>query len=287
VNVVSSRFSWELDKVFVFGVLNLTPDSFSDGGAHSTTDAALAHARAMIADGADVIDVGGESTRPRGSVYGDGYRTLDASEEVARIADVVRSLEALGTPFSIDTTKPEVARFALSHGAVVVNDTSNGASDELLREVASSGAGLVLMHNRGRGEIDGDAVRYGDVTADVIAELSEATDRSLRAGVPESAIAWDPGLGFAKSADDSLQVLAELSRIVEIGYPVYVGASRKSFLAAHTARGGLRQGPNRRLGASVAACLYAAERGARAVRVHDVEESVQALALARLLWRPS
>ena len=274
-----ARFSWDQDSVLVFGVLNLTPDSFSDGGLYASADRALARARAMLDQGADLIDVGGESTRPKGAVYGEGYVTLSAAEEIARIADVVGALEAESLRFAIDTTKPEVARFALEHGAEVVNDTSCGASPALLAEVASSGAALVLMHNRGRGEVSGAG--YRDLLAEVVAELGDATERALAAGVDESCIAWDPGLGFAKSAEDSLRLLAELSRIVEIGYPVYVGASRKSFLAAHTVRTNQRPEPTGRLGASVAACLLAAQAGARAVRVHDVEESAQALALDR------
>lgn len=262
-------------------MLNLTPDSFSDGGAHDSSGAALVFARRLVADGADVVDVGGESTRPAGATYGPGYVTLSAEDEIARIADVVRALGGEGIPFSIDTTKPAVARFALEHGASVVNDTSAGADSELLRVVAEHGAAYVLMHNRGRGNVSGDNVRYGDVVQDVVDELARATDGALAEGVPESAIAWDPGLGFAKTAEQSLRLLTELPRIVEIGYPVFVGASRKSFLAANTARAGMVPGPMDRLGASVAACLLAAQAGAAAVRVHDVRESAQALALLR------
>ncbi len=274
-----NRFSWD-GGPRVFGVLNLTPDSFSDGGAYERTDVALARARAMLAEGADVLDVGGESTRPRGLTYGEGYRELDPDEEIARVAPVLRALASeSGVRISIDTTKPAVARFALELGAAVVNDTSNGRDPELLRAVAEAGAGLVLMHNRGRGEVAGDNVRYGDVLSEVVDELAAATDRALAAGVAEANLAWDPGLGFAKTADQSLDLLRALPRIVEIGYPVFVGASRKSFLAAHAARAIERPGPNERLGASVAACLHAVASGAQAVRVHDVRESVQAIAL--------
>lgn len=270
------RFSWAKTPR-VFGVLNLTPDSFSDGGAYASAQAAIERARAILAEGADVIDVGGESTRPRGKVYGEGYRELSPEDEIARIADVLEGLRREDLPFSIDTTKHAVARFALEHGAVVVNDTRCGLDDDLIRETASAGAGLVLMHNRGHGEVEGDNVRYQDVVADVVAELSAATDKALALGIREELVAWDPGLGFAKTPDQSMKLLRNLSRIVEIGYPVYVGASRKSFLAAHTVRAGRWPEPFERLGASVAACLLAVESGATAVRVHDVRESVQAL----------
>lgn len=285
MNRPESRFSWDGDQVLVFGVLNLTPDSFSDGGVHPDAESALSHARRMMEEGADLIDVGGESTRPRGSVYGDGYRTLSADEEIDRIAPVVSRLRAQGIPFAIDTTKAEVARFALERGAKVVNDTSNGRDPALLAAAAENGAGLVLMHNRGRGEVDGEGAGYADVTSEVIDELSDATERALEAGVPAASIAWDPGLGFAKTAEESMRILGMLPRIVEIGYPVYVGASRKSFLAAFAARAGARPGPDRRLGASVAACLVAADAGARAVRVHDVHDSVQALAIRAAVGR--
>lgn len=276
------RYSWTPGPR-VFGVLNLTPDSFSDGGAYGDAAAALARARAMLEEGADVVDVGGESTRPRGGVYGEGYRELAPDEEIARIAPVVEGLRREAIPFSIDTTKAAVARYALERGAVVVNDTRCGHDEELVRATGLAGAGLVLMHNRGHGEVEGDNVRYGDLVADVVDELSRATDRALALGVPESSIAWDPGLGFAKTADQSMILLRSLPRIVEIGYPVYVGASRKSFLAAHTARAGRRPEPSQRLGASVAACLFAVQAGAAAVRVHDVRESVQALDLLAAL----
>lgn len=265
-------------------MLNLTPDSFSDGGAHDSSGAALVFARRLVADGADVVDVGGESTRPAGATYGPGYVTLSAEDEIARIADVVRALGGEGIPFSIDTTKPAVARFALEHGASVVNDTSAGADSELLRVVAEHGAAYVLMHNRGRGNVSGDNVRYGDVVQDVVDELARATDGALAEGVPESAIAWDPGLGFAKTAEQSLRLLTELPRIVEIGYPVFVGASRKSFLAKTVALPGeAAPGPLDRLAAGLVAHVACVERGAAIVRTHDVAATKQALAMAHAL----
>lgn len=263
----------------LFGVLNVTPDSFSDGGRYLAPEAALARARALRTEGADVVDVGAESTRPRGAAYGEGYRTLSADEEWVRLAPVVAPLVAGGVSVSVDTSKGTVAARALEAGASFVNDTQNGADASLLAAVAAHRAGLVLMHNRGRGEIEGDNVRYGDVVADVIGELSAATDRALAAGVPDACIAWDPGLGFAKTAEQSLVLLRGLPRLVEIGYPVMVGASRKSFLAARPLRVAERPGPESRLGASVAACLLAAQAGASMIRVHDVHDSAIALDL--------
>lgn len=264
-------------------MLNLTPDSFSDGGAYADDGDAIVRAQEMVDQGADVIDIGGESTRPRGATYGAGYATLSPTEEIARISGAVRLLAREAIAFSIDTTKTEVARFALEHGARVVNDTSCGANPDLLCVAAEHRAGLVLMHNRGRGDVSADNVRYGDVVRDVISELASATERALSLGVDAHLIAWDPGLGFAKTPEQSLRLLAELPRIVEIGYPVFVGASRKSFLAVHVAQAGRVPDPSERLGASVAACVLAVQAGAHAVRVHDVRESAQALSLLRAM----
>lgn len=261
----------------VWGVLNVTPDSFSDGGRFLDPYAALRHAEHMVAQGAAVIDVGGESTRPASAAYGDGSQPVTAEEELQRVVPVIERLaQNLAAKISVDTTKAEVAKAALDAGAHIVNDVSGGASSALLDEVAKRGAELVLMHNRRRGQVDDENTRYADVTQDVRRELGLALLRARRAGVDRVWI--DPGIGFAKTAAQSATVLRELQVLVDTGHPVLVGASRKSFLGALAPLpDGSRPGPGARLGASVAAALSAAAAGARAVRVHDVLETWQAL----------
>lgn len=268
----------------VWGVLNVTPDSFSDGGRFLDVEAAVAHGLALAAAGADVIDVGGESTRPRGATYGDGYADVPADEERARVVPVIARLVAAGIVVSIDTVKAEVAEAALAAGARYVNDVSMGRSERLLEVCARHGAELVLMHNRGRGEVREPFTVYADVVADVRAELLAAVDRACRFGVPRERVWLDPGLGFAKSAAQSGALLAATNTFVATGLPVLIGASRKSFLAALTTHEGTAIAPpTERLGGSIAAAVLAALAGARAVRVHDVAQTRQALALVGAL----
>lgn len=270
--------------LLVFGVLNVTPDSFSDGGRFLDAGAAIAHGLRLVEDGADVVDVGGESTRPGGATYGEGYADVDASEEARRVVPVVRALAMQGVRVSVDTTKAEVARAALEAGASIVNDTACGASDALVDAVAAHGAELVLMHNRGRGEARGENVVYGDVVADVAATLVASAERAIARGVRRERIWLDPGLGFAKTAAQSLRLHAALPSFVALGYPVLLGASRKSFLGAASARAGAPPpGPDARLGATIASALAGARAGVRGVRVHDVFEVVQALRVSSAL----
>lgn len=267
----------------VWGVLNVTPDSFSDGGRFLDVDAAVAHGIALAAAGADVIDVGGESTRPRGATYGEGYQDVSAEEERTRVVPVIERLVAAGLVVSVDTVKAEVAEAAIAVGARYVNDVSMGRSERLLEVCARSGVELVLMHNRGRGEVREPFTVYGDVIADVRAELLAAVERACAFGVARERIWLDPGLGFAKTAAQSGALLAATTTFVATGLPVLVGASRKSFLAALTTAEGPVAPPTERLGGSIAAAVIAALAGARAVRVHDVAPTRQALGLVGAL----
>lgn len=260
----------------VWAVLNVTPDSFSDGGLHLHPDAAVAFGRRALREGATVVDVGGESSRPAGKTYGQGFVPVAEAEEIRRVVPVVRALSSEGATVSIDTVKPGVARAALEAGARIVNDVSGGGSSALLEEVAAAGAELVLMHNRGAGEVAGDNVEYGDVVEDVRRELLAAVARAVAVGVPAGRIWLDPGIGFAKTAAQSLALLAAIDRLVDTGHRVLVGPSRKSFI---TLLSGPAE-PDERVGGTAAAVTIAVLGGAHAVRVHDVAIMAQAVRIA-------
>ena len=261
------------------GVLNVTPDSFSDGGRYAESDEARRRIDELLAAGADIIDIGGESTRP-------GSSPVAPAEQIERIRHpLVHAARERHAVVSVDTTSPAVARFALSEGASVVNDVSCLADDELARVVAENGASLVIMHARGsmsrmRGysEAPGDA--YVDVVTDVAREWEKARDRAMQAGLARSDIAFDPGLGYMKNASHSLELLRRLREFSSLGATIVVGPSRKSFIAKATSTGAA---PMERLGGTIAACLAAADGGAHVVRVHDVAEVKQALSFRRAL----
>jgi dihydropteroate synthase len=267
------------DSVLLMGVLNRTPDSFSDGGEFLEEEAALERVRAMIAEGAEIVDVGAESTRP-------GSTPVPASEQLTRIGGVVRAAAALGVIVSIDTTLPEVAERALDDGAAVVNSTSLDPAAELGELAARHGAALVLMHSRGpMAEMQGFSLyaddAYGDVVADVAREWHEAARRALARGLPREDLILDPGLGFAKNARHSIELCARLDELCALGFPVLVGPSRKSFVArAAAAPGEPLAPPGDRLGGTIAATLACAEKGAAIARVHDVGPVRQALRVA-------
>jgi dihydropteroate synthase len=255
----------------LMGILNRTPDSFSDGGRYLDDAAAMARIEAMIAEGAGLVDVGAESTRP-------GSSPVSAVEQLDRIGDVVRAASARGVCVSVDTTLPEVAERALRDGAQVVNSVSLAAARELGALCAAHGASLVLMHSRGAmGEMKGFSAYpedgYRDVVADVAREWSAAAAEAMRAGLPREDLLLDPGLGFFKSQAHSLELLARLDELCRLGFSVLVGASRKSFLDRAAP-------PGERLGGSLSAALAAVERGAAVLRVHDVAATRQALALS-------
>jgi dihydropteroate synthase len=254
------------------GVLNVTPDSFSDGGRYADRAAAVAHGVAMRADGAGLVDVGGESTRP-------GAERVDPAAEIARVVPVIRELAAEGVPMSIDTTRAAVAAEALEAGATVVNDVSGGLADPAMAKVvAAAGCPWVLMHWRGHSRQMQQLATYGDVVAEVRAELSQRVEEALAAGVAAERIIVDPGLGFAKRAEHNWQLSAHLDEIISLGYPVLFAASRKSYL------GRLLAGPDgeprpvdQREAATLATTVLAVEAGVWGVRVHDVRGSVDAI----------
>ncbi len=260
------------------GVVNVTPDSFSDGGAFLDPAAAIEHGRNLVAAGAALLDVGGESTRP-------GADPVDAATELARVLPVVRAL-ALETPVpvSVDTTKAAVAAAALEAGAVLVNDVSGGAADpDMLRVVADAGAAFVAMHMRGTPRTMVDSARYDDVVGEVGAELRARVDAALDAGVDPAALLADPGIGFAKTAEHNVSVLRALPAIaVRVGMPVLVGTSRKSFLGRLL---GAADSPAARDDATLATTVWCFEQGAAVVRVHDVAGSRRAVELLEVLER--
>jgi dihydropteroate synthase len=262
----------------VVGVLNVTPDSFSDGGRFTALDDALAHGLAMRAAGADLIDVGGESTRP-------GAQRVDAAEETRRVLPVLRELAAAGVPCSVDTYRAGVAEAALEAGAVVVNDVSGGLGDPAMPAVvAAAGCPWILMHWRGHSATMQQLATYDDVVKDVRAELLARVDAALAAGVAESRLVIDPGLGFAKTAAHNWALLAGLHSLVELRLPVLVAASRKSFLGALLADAdGTPRPLDRREGANTAITAHCAAAGVWGVRVHEVQPAVDAaLAVAAI-----
>ena len=256
-----------MNRPLVMGIVNVTPDSFSDGGRGP--DAAIAHARRLIAEGADILDIGGESTRP-------GAAPVPEAEEIDRVLPVITAIAAeSGVRLSIDTMKPAVARAAVAAGATMWNDvTALGFSPDSPAVAAELGCEVVLMHMRGTPTTMTAQARYGDLPAEDEAELAARVEAALAAGVVRSKIWLDPGLGFAKTADHSLMQLRHLDRFTDLGFPVLLGASRKSFLKAVDPTA-LRA--EDRLGGSIAVALVGARAGVAAVRVHDVRETVQAL----------
>lgn len=257
----------------VMGVLNVTDDSFSDGGLFLDRDRALEHAHAMVAAGASIVDVGGESTRP-------GAVRVDPAVETARVVPVVRELAAAGVTVSIDTMHAAVARAALEHGAEIVNDVSGGRADpNMAALLAEAGVPWMLMHWRSvRADDPHDVPAYTDVVAEVRAELLRSVDAAVSAGVDPANIIIDPGLGFAKTAQHNWQLLRALPEFVGTGIPVLVGASRKRFLGALLAGpDGTARPPAGRETATAVVSVLAAQCGAWGVRVHDVQASVDAL----------
>lgn len=273
----------------LWGVINVTPDSFSDGGRYLDPDAAIAHGRALLEHGADVLDIGGESSRPAGQTYGDGFEAVSPAEEIRRVVPVIEALAGeLRARVSIDTVKPEVAAAALAAGAGIVNDVRCAEDPGLAEAAAAAGAEYVIMHNRGRGEVRPPNTDYDDLVQDVLDELLRAAERVVRAGVPRAAVWLDPGLGFAKTAPQSAALLSSLGRFRKTGYRVVVGPSRKSFIAELAPnRGGELPGAGDRLGGTAAAVAICAAAGVDAVRVHDVYAMSQLLRFAEAARRSS
>jgi dihydropteroate synthase len=265
----------DLSRYSVIGIVNVTPDSFSDGGRFAGTDAAVAHGRELARAGAAIIDVGGESTRP-------GAGPVAEAEELRRVVPVVAALAADGLRVSIDTTKAAVAAAALDAGAVMVNDISGGAREPaILRVVAEAGAAYVAMHMRGTPQTMLDAAIYDDVVAEAGAELRARVDAALEAGIAPESILADPGIGFAKDAEQSRALLRSLPLLAAaVGMPLLIGASRKSVLAPLVG-----DDLAARDDGTLAVSVWAFVNGAAAVRVHDVESSQRAVALLEVLAR--
>ncbi|MGH2723489.1 MAG: dihydropteroate synthase [Actinomycetota bacterium] len=254
-------------RTLVMGILNVTPDSFSDGGRFFDPEAAVARGMRMVAEGADVLDVGGESTRP-------GSDQVAAAEERDRVVPIVKRLAAeVSVPVSIDTRKAEVAAAALEVGATIVNDVTAGRDPAMFGVVRDSGAGLVLMHMKGEPKTMQEDPRYEDVVAEVRDYLRDRAAAAEAAGIAPDRLCVDPGLGFSKATPHSLRLMKENAVLAELGYPVLVGPSRKSFIG--DALGGLTL--DRRLAGTMGAVAYLAANGAHIVRVHDVREHVELL----------
>jgi dihydropteroate synthase len=253
----------------VMGIVNVTPDSFSDGGRFLDADAAIAHGRELAAEGASILDIGGESTRP-------GAEPVSADEEIARVVPVIAALAGNGAQLSIDTTKAAVAKRALEAGATIVNDVAALRFDpELAGVTADAGATCVLMHMLGEPRTMQHDPKYDEVVSDVKAFLEARLAYAIGEGIPEDHVWLDPGIGFGKTLEHNLELIARLDEIVAIGRPVVFGASRKSFLGKLTGRQ-----VDERLAGTIAANIIAYERGARVFRVHDVAPTVDALQVA-------
>jgi len=270
-SLTTPRSPWaglELSRPRIMGVVNVTPDSFSDGGAHLDPGAATAHGLALAAAGADLVDVGGESTRP-------GAEATDEIEERRRVVPVVKALSAQGVPVSIDSRRAGVMAAALDAGARVLNDVTALEGDGSLDLAARAGVPVILMHMRGTPRTMQQDARYDDLLLDVFDYLAARIAACRAAGIAPDRIAIDPGLGFAKTADHNLTILSHLTLFHGLGHPLVVGASRKSFIGRLAAGAPAAE----RLGGSLAAALHGVARGAQLVRVHDVRETAQALTI--------
>ena len=271
----------QLDRTLVIGVLNVTPDSFSDGGRFNETEIAISHALQMIEDGADVIDIGGESTRP-------GSERISVQAELDRVLPVIAGLVDSGIAISIDTMRAEVASAAIAAGACMVNDVSGGKSDpEMLHYVSTLDTPYILMHWRGPSNIMNTLTDYNDVVADVTAEISEQVDVAIAAGIARERIAIDPGIGFAKTVDQNWPILKHLDVLEELGLPILMGASRKKFLGELLAKDGVARESDERESATTAISTLMAARGLWAVRVHDVKPSSDAVAVVDRIAKTS
>jgi dihydropteroate synthase len=258
-----------LGRPAVMGVLNVTPDSFSDGGRFLDPSIAIEQSQRMVAAGADVLDIGAESTRPYG-----GAVPVPIEEEIRRLAPVLPSAVALGVPVSIDTMKAKVAAWALASGAAIVNDVWGLQRDgDLARVVAEHGVPVIIMHNRQAADPS------IDIMADIAAFFSRSLDIAAGAGIARENIVLDPGIGFGKTADQSVTAVARLAELKSFGLPLLVGASRKRFIDKVSPAS-----PDQRLGGSIAAHVLAAADGAAIIRTHDVPETVQALRIAAAIW---
>ena len=270
-----------LDRTLVMGVLNVTPDSFSDGGRFNDQMIATNHALQMVQDGADIIDIGGESTRP-------GSDRITVKEELDRVLPVISALANSGVAISIDTMRAEVASAAIDAGACMINDVSGGKSDpEMLSYVATLNVPYILMHWRGPSNIMNTLTDYNDVVSDVTREVSNQVDVAVAAGIARERIAIDPGIGFAKTVDQNWPILKHLEVLEGLGLPILMGASRKKFLGELLAKDGVARDSDERESATTAISTLMAARGIWAVRVHEVKASSDAIAVVDRIAKTS
>ena len=249
--------------MLVMGILNVTPDSFADGGIHFDQSLAIAHGLEMISNGVDIIDIGGESTRP-------GADRVPESEEQARVVTVIKALSGKGVEISIDTMRASTAKLAIEAGATIVNDVSGGAADpEMFSTVAELGCRYVVMHWRGHSKDMNEKAIYSDVVADVVAEVTAQLDKALAAGIKRENIVLDPGIGFAKGAEHNWELLNRIDEFIALGYPVLIGHSRKRFLGGDS--------PDQREDATVKVTRSLVGKGIWGVRVHGVKANVEAI----------
>ena len=265
-----------LDRPILMGVVNATPDSFSDGGRFSTEDSAVAHGLALVEAGADIVDIGGESTRP-------GAHPVSTSEEKARVVPIVRRLSDVGVIVSIDTMKPEVALAALDAGASIVNDVTGLGNGDMRAVVADARAGAVVMHMQGTPRTMQHDPRYRDVIADILDFLSDRLDQAIADGVPPECLAVDPGIGFGKTVEHNLAIIDRINQFGVLGHPVVLGASRKRFLGVLTGR---EEASERDFASAVTAAIGVV-RGADVLRVHDVASTREAVGIAWAIVRES
>jgi dihydropteroate synthase len=278
LTIRGKNFEWG-SRTYIMGVLNVTPDSFSDGGRFATVDAAIAQAIQMVSSGVDIIDIGGESTKP-------GATPVDEVTELARVIPVIEGIrqhpDTQSIPISIDTTKASVARSAIAAGADIINDVSGGEFDENMFEtVAQLGVPYVLMHMRGTPATMTQMTDYDDVVGKILAYLETQIDRAVNAGIDRSQIMIDPGIGFAKQYQQSIEIIRHLDRFEILDLPLLVGVSRKSFIGKILDQ----PDPERRLWGTSAACCAAIARGADILRVHDVAEMVDVSRVADVMLR--
>jgi dihydropteroate synthase len=274
-SIVLGGRTFPLVKTYVMGIVNVTPDSFSDGGLYTETGEAVAHALRLVDEGADILDIGGESTRPRGQAYGEGSQPVSTLEEIRRVVPVIQALaQQTDVPLSVDTTKSEVAEAAIQAGATIVNDISGFTLDPSLPEViARGGAAAVVMHMRGTPRTMQLDTHYDDIFGEVLGSLRRSVEAGRAAGIDR--IMVDPGIGFGKDARGNLALLGRIDRFQELGCPVLVGPSRKAFIGTI-----LGTSVGDRVEGTIAACVLAAARGARFFRVHDVRAVRRALSVA-------
>ncbi|MCB1033466.1 MAG: dihydropteroate synthase [Acidobacteria bacterium] len=268
-----------LCRCALWGVLNVTPDSFSDGGRWLVPEAAVEHGLSMLDQGADLLDIGAESTRPGGGVYGAGADTVSVEQELRRLLPVLEGLRRqTRAPLSVDTRKGSVARTALDHGADLINDVSLLTDPDLGRAAAEADCPLILMHSRGELRSMQKQIRFRDVLAEVREELDQGRERAASLGLDPAQVVLDPGIGFGKTYEQNLELVAGLDVFRELGSPLLLGTSRKSFIGRFSAGEGLEPlPPSERLPGSLATVAWAAAQGVEMVRVHDVAETVQFL----------